>query len=128
MTLRVWTEDQIVELLQTSKMACARAVIALYDRQTESEKELGETNVENGRGFSAYDAEFMSSIAVALPKWNMNLTSRQLAVCRKVLPKYRRQLAEIANEKEAARAMETSAHPMPPAQPATQAQSSWGRF
>jgi len=98
---KAWDEDAIVNLLMSSKAACARAVLALYARQTEDEQRQGSTTHSNGRGFSAYDAEFMTSIAKALPRYNMNLTDKQLARCRKILPRYRRQLLEIAQEKGA---------------------------
>lgn len=98
---KMWDETAIVSLLMASKAACARAVLALYARQTEDERSEGATRHSNGRGFSAYDAEFMTSIAKALPRYNMNLTDKQLARCRKILPRYRRQLLEIAQEKGA---------------------------
>lgn len=101
METKVWTEQDIVALLMKNDQAVARAVLALYARQTEDEQAGETTRHVNGRGFNSRDAAFMTSIAKALPKWNNRMTPRQLVACRKILPKYRRQLLEIAEERGA---------------------------
>lgn len=98
MEAQVWTEADIVALLNRDDRAVAKAVLALYARQTSDEQTCSETRHSNGRGFNSRDAAFMSSIAVALPKWNNRMTPKQLTACRRILPKYRRQLLEIAGE------------------------------
>jgi hypothetical protein len=97
MTTKIWDKESIQELLRASDAAVARAILALYARQTEAEKAAEHTKVENGVGFNANDAPFLTSIAKALPKWNNHMTPRQLAKARPMVMKYHRQLAEIAN-------------------------------
>lgn len=119
--MRVWTKERVQELLKVNDKAVARAILALYARQTAGEQAGEQTDVENGVGFNKIDAPFLSSIAKALPRYNGHMTARQLTTARKMLPKYWRQLCEIANEKEAQKA------PAAPVQSAPQA-SNFGRF
>lgn len=97
MQAKVWTKEDIQELLRVNDKAVARAITALYERQTAAEQADGETSVANGVGFNKIDAPFLTSIAKALPRYNGHMTERQLKVARKMLPKYWRQLVEIAN-------------------------------
>jgi hypothetical protein len=107
MSIRVWTKEDVLELLnaegEKGKRAVAKAIIALYARQTADEQSTKLTSVSNGRGFNKIDAPFLTDIAKKLPLYSMNLTPRQLTTARKMLRKYGRQLAEIANENEQAR-------------------------
>ena len=93
----VWTRERVCHLLATDDRAVVRAIKQLYARQTAGEREVGATTERNGRGFNARDAEFLTSVAQALPRWRDQMTPKQLAVARKMLPKYWRQLlGEIA--------------------------------
>jgi hypothetical protein len=91
---KVWTRDDVIELLDGSKAAVVRALKAIYARQTSDEQSAGTTKHSNGRGFNGTDAEFLSSVAAALPRWNDNITPRQLAKVRPMLKKYWKQLLE----------------------------------
>ncbi len=97
--VRVWTKEDILALISTNKKAVVNAIKGLYARQTADERSDKTTRVSNGRGFNAKDARFLSDIAVKLPRYNDNMTDRQLYVARKMLRKYWRQLLEIAEEK-----------------------------
>lgn len=99
---QVWTKESIQQLIKTNDAAVARAILALYARQTDAERSTAHTSVENGIGFNKIDAPFLTSIAKALPRYNMHMTPRQLATARKMLPKYWRQLLQVAGEKGAA--------------------------
>ena len=96
MATKRWTEQEIVDLLARNDAAVERAIIVLYRRQTSDEQVSQTTREHNARGFSAFDAKFMSSLAEWILK-GRNLSDRQLAAARKVLPKYRKQLVEEAN-------------------------------
>ncbi len=77
-----------------------RAIVVLYKRQTAAERISGTTRVHNGRGFNAVDAGMGSYMA----KWILggnHLNDKWLAKARKMLPKYTRQLLEIAAERAA---------------------------
>ncbi len=100
-------EEKVVAVLaRTDKAATefvGRAVYALFERQTRDEQALDATMLHNGVGFSGCDAEILSSFAKFWKKTGF-LTPKQLVIARKKLPKYRKQLAEIAEEKRAEKA------------------------
>ncbi|RWI35518.1 hypothetical protein [Mesorhizobium sp.] len=101
MDTMIWTKETIQELIRTNDKAVAKAILALYARQTESERSTEHTQVENGMGFNRLDAPFLTSIAKALPRYGNHMTPRQIAKARPMLLKYWRQLLEIAGEKGA---------------------------
>lgn len=71
----------------------SRAVLALYRRQTSDEQATQSTRVQNGRGFTAFDAKQGSYMG----KWvesGKTLSGRFLAKAQNMLPRYHRQLAE----------------------------------
>ena len=80
---KTWTPEEIKALLGESDKAVARAILAIYNRQTEDEKIVKETSAANGVGYSGVDANFMST--------------GQLKYGRKAIMKYAGQLTEIAN-------------------------------
>lgn len=115
---KTWTPDQIVEALNRSEAFVGRAVYALYERQTRDEQDAGVTVHHNKVGFSGCDAEILSSFARFWKKTGF-LTPKQVALARKKLPKYRKQLAAIAAEKAAEKQAPAPAPaPQPPAGPA----------
>lgn len=96
-----WDENRIWHLLNNNDRAVDRAMVALYNRQTASERVAETTHESNGRGFNYYDAKPGSYYA----KWVLagnHLSGRHLVNARRLAIKYRRQLAEEANEREAA--------------------------
>lgn len=95
---KTWTKEDITSMLRQSDKAVARGVIAIYRRQTEDEKAVGETKHDNGVGFNGADARYLSYCA----RWAMKtgkLTGRHLEKARKAMMKYAGQLAQIANER-----------------------------
>lgn len=101
-----WTRDEIIPMLLQSDKAVGRALLAIYERQTQDEQSAGTTKYHNGVGFSAFDAEIMTSMARFYRK-NESLTPKQLAWLRACpgkqktprIGKYAGQLADIANAK-----------------------------
>jgi hypothetical protein len=96
-----WTESQIVNLLNTNDRAVERAIVAIYERQTADEKQTEHTRHDNSVGFRQNHAKRMSYYA-RLIKSGRHLFPRQLELSRTWMKMYRRQLADIANKKEAA--------------------------
>jgi hypothetical protein len=98
---------QIRALLAERNDAVERAVLVIYERQTETEKATQQTRDHNGRGFSAFDAEILSSFAqqIMANKWNrpkgQRLTERQMVIARRKMMHYAGQLAQVAEQKEA---------------------------
>jgi hypothetical protein len=93
---KTWTEEEIVELLEKSNKAVDRAVVAIFNRQTQDEKVVEDTKHCNSIGFSASDAHRGSYWA----KWVLRgkaLTGKHLEDARKTMRKYRKQLVDIAN-------------------------------
>ena len=94
---RVWSEEEIKNLIQTNDIVLYRALRMLYDCQTATEQATESTRERNGIGFNAYDAQFLTSVAEFLNKTGF-LTSKQKVITRKKLVKYNRQLTRLANE------------------------------
>ncbi len=96
-TPKIWTPEDIRALLIKSDRAVERGIVAIYNRQTEDEKEIEETTVHNGIGFSGAHANSGSYFA----RWILsgrNLSGKHLDKARNLIVKYRKQLANIANE------------------------------
>jgi len=93
----MWRKETIQELLEKNDTAVLRAVLAIYDRQTEDEKDIRGTRHLNSVGYSGVDGEIMSSFARQIQKRN-SLSPKQMVIARKKMKRYWRQLVEIANE------------------------------
>lgn len=97
------TKEKIRDLLLTSPYCVERAMVVLYERQTETEKSVSSTMVQNARGFSSSDASNGSYYA----RWVLSgrrLTGAFLDKARNMSLKYTRQLLEAAEAKAAAKA------------------------
>ncbi len=103
-----WTEGEVVALLEGSDLAVERALVALYDRQTQDEKRDSDTRHDNRRGFSAAHASTGSYYArLVLKGWgqdghrkNTHLYASKLAKARSMVLRYRHQLVQVANKAE----------------------------
>jgi len=96
MTTKNWTKADIKALLIESDRAVARAIVAIYGRQTMDEQVIGETLNTNGVGFNGVDAEFLSSLAKFYTAKGF-LSAGQLKYGRRAIMKYSGQLVDIAN-------------------------------
>lgn len=93
-----WDKTSIQELLARNDKAICRAVVAIFERQDQDEQEEEQTKSLNNRGFNQKDAKIMTSIA----KWYLEkgwLSPKQMRVARNRMPKYWRQLLEVAEQK-----------------------------
>jgi len=93
---RVWTADEIKELVQTNDKVLYGAMRKLYECQTEDEKAEGAANHKNGAGFNGVDAKIMTSFCEFLIKTGF-LTYKQKVIARKKMVKYTKQLVILAN-------------------------------
>lgn len=93
---RVWTQEEIKNLVQTNDKVLYGALKNLYAQQTADEQDSGETREHNGRGFNGVDAQFLTSVAQFLERTGF-LTDKQKVVTRKKLVKYTKQLTMLAN-------------------------------
>lgn len=94
---RVWTEDEIKQLIQTNDKVLYGALKHLYACQTEDEKSAEYTKHRNGRGFNGRDSNFLTSVCKQLISKG-SLSQKQKEVCRRMLVKYNKQLTRLANE------------------------------
>ena len=91
-----YTADFIREKMATDDRWLLRGLLAIYKKQTDSEKMAQETFVKNGVGFNGLDGQIMSSIAEFYMNRNY-ITPKQTTVVRRKMGKYAGQLAKIAN-------------------------------
>jgi len=94
----LWTKDKVKELLKTDAQALYRAIILIYNQQTKAEKVYQSTITVNGVGFTAFDSEFLSSIARQLLA-GKTLTVNQVAIARNKMLKYACQLLALSPKK-----------------------------
>lgn len=95
-----FTKDGIKDLLARNDKAVARALVVLLDRQTSDEVSDGATKHDNGVGFSAFDAQILTSFALQV-KAGRTLSPKQLTIARARVIKYSGQLLEAAQANQA---------------------------
>ncbi len=96
MANKVWTKEEIRNLLETNNIMVEKSVVKIYELQTADEQVLKETNHCNGVGFNGTDSRILSSLA----EWVMSgkhLSQKQMAIARKKIMKYAGQLTLVAN-------------------------------
>ena len=102
--------EMIREKLATDNRWLVRGIVAIYERQTFDEQQSLQTSHDNGVGFNGVDANIMSSFAQQIQRWEKMdptrrypnpLSDKQLAIARKKMGKYAKQLAAIAEAKTA---------------------------
>lgn len=87
----IWDKDRIQELIEKSDDAVYRAMLRIYDKQTADEQQYQDTHIYNSVGFTGTDANIMSSFTEAYQKYG-RLTTKQMAIARKKMKKYWKQL------------------------------------
>jgi|SRR5579859_382804 len=97
-TGKIWTVDEIKNLIETNDIFVGKATVKLFEKQTEDEKQTDTTGENNGVGFNGTDAFIMSKFAKFYMERNF-LTAKQLAIARKKIRKYSKQITNIANGK-----------------------------
>lgn len=81
MGTRLWTKDEILNLLATNDRAVERALLHLYEKQTAAEQAVGAASTTNGVGFTKAHATKFTSFAERVRR-GQHLTQRQLEFCR----------------------------------------------
>lgn len=120
---KVWDKEAINALLDTNPKAVGRALMVIYENQTESEKAAFATQVLNGVGFTGADAEWLTDIAKKWIKYGRWASERQLNAVRKAIKKYHRQILQHMLDKTdgaqlvSGRASKPAVAPAPFAQP-----------
>ena len=120
----MWTKERMQSLLATNDLAVERALVVIYDRQTQDEKQVSRTKHDNSRGFRKNHDSTGSKLArFVLKGWKEHGKNRthlypaNLEKARKIVMWYHRQLCEVANAKESSK----QEQPLPGPQPGTYA-------
>ena len=85
----------VKQMLASNPAWAVRGLLKIYEFQTEAEQRVGETNEDNGVGFSGCDAHILSSFADQI-KNGRQMSEKQMAIIYKKMPRYSRQLVKIA--------------------------------
>ena len=85
--------------IRNNPVAAIKALMLIYDNQTEDEKRAEVTIEDNGIGFTGADDEFLTSLAKQYNEKG-SLSRKQIEALQKSMPKYWNQLIPRA-EKEA---------------------------
>ncbi len=91
-------KEQLTSLIKTSDAALFKSILVIYESQTLEERQQRVTKEENKKGFGAYDAEFLTSIAEQI-KGGYPLTEAQKAIARNKMVHYWKQLMVISKRK-----------------------------
>ena len=98
-------EEYIKDLLRTNDKALLRAIVCIYDNQTDEEKVEGKSIEDNCAGFSKFDAHEMTVIAMKV-KRGKQLTKGELAKSRNKMQKYWKQLMVISKRNAEAKRLQ----------------------
>ena len=96
--MKVWTKEEIKNLLLINDIMVVKSLVKLYQLQTVDEQRAGETTHQNGVGFNGTDSQFLSSCARFAMQTGY-LSQKQIAIVRRKIMKYARQITDIANGK-----------------------------
>lgn len=94
--IKIWYPEKIKELFLQDKDFLIRSLLKLYEFQTDEEQKIKNTKNINGEGFTGFDGRILSNLCEFYKK-NKYFSPKQLAVVRKLMPKYAGQIANIAN-------------------------------
>jgi hypothetical protein len=105
-----WTLPMLRELLNTNDKAVKRALVVIWEKQTEDEKHAHETHENNGVGFNGVDAAILTSFVEQMRKkgeesgvnWKQGeawLSPKQIHLARKKVMKYSGQIWRIMVDK-----------------------------
>lgn len=97
--MKTWTDEKIKELLKKDRNFCVRAMLKLFEYQTEAEKRCEKTISNNNVGFNAPDAKKLTSLCKVLNNTG-SLSDRQVALVYVKMQKYHKQITNIANSME----------------------------
>lgn len=95
---KIWDKESIQLLLATNDLAVDRAVVQIYRLQTPKEQANLCTTVDNGQGFTAFDAELLSGLAEDAIHYG-SLTRKQRDCARPKIMKYWKQLLTIIEQR-----------------------------
>ena len=96
---KAWDKESLKDLLDRNDKAVYRAILLIYSFQTDEEKYQGTTKTVNGKGFSKFDVEVLSSYAMQLRR-GQELSLKQMYVARPKIKKYVGQILQYMKDRE----------------------------
>lgn len=108
-----WTPARIRAKILESDVMLERSIVKIYEKQTTSEQNARVTVENNKVGFTAFDAEFLSSLAQQIRNRTQlgsyrregnRLSMDQRMVARRKMVKYAKQLSKIVDDETPMRA------------------------
>lgn len=96
MDKKIWTKEEIKDLLNVNDNFVCRSLMVLYSFQTADEQTYREASYRNGAGFSGADAGILTYFA-EFYKEHGYLSHKQIELTRKKILKYSGQLTKYAN-------------------------------
>ena len=100
-------KEFVRHLLETNDKAIRKALLRIYDFQTQDEKYSQSTNKYNDVGFSGCDAQILSSFAEQIQK-GWKLSPKQMGILRTKMKKYWKQILSISDIPQLHRMIEKS--------------------
>jgi len=91
---QIWTRSALIELMSRNEEALIRAMLRIYDKQTEDEKDYEDTKEWNSVGFSGVHGNIMTKFSKFYQE-RKYLTLKQKEVIKKIMPKYAGQLLRL---------------------------------
>lgn len=91
------TKEFVKLQLHTSASWAKKALITIYDNQTDDEAQHGHTSDLNGIGFTGTDAEILTSFAKQLMRRG-SLSPKQMVIVHKKMPKYWKQIISVSDQ------------------------------
>jgi len=92
-------QDLLKDKLRTSRKWAIQGLMRIYEFQSPAEQSTRNTIEINGAGFTAFDAEILTSLAMQW-KGSQSLSEKQWELVLGKMPKYWRQLLEISDKEK----------------------------
>ena len=96
---KIQIRDYVKHKLSTDPLWATRALIRIYDFQTNEEQASDQTIDHNGVGFSGTDGEIFSSFAKQFERRG-SLSDKQMYLVFKKMPKYWHQIVRLSNQEQ----------------------------
>lgn len=98
--MKKYTKKAKIEFLKSKmkddKKWAVRGLIRVYQLQTSDEQQGHTVTYANGVGFTAFDADILSSFAEQVGK-GRSLSDKQVSILKRLMPKYAGQLLTVAD-------------------------------
>lgn len=88
-------QSYIKNMVSTNQDWAIRALLRIFNNQTEDEQCIGHTKENNGIGFSGADSDILTSFAKQVLS-GRQLSQKQMSIVYKRMPRYSRQLMNAA--------------------------------